>query len=150
MSGELLELDDPIAQPCVVEWSGSLLLVHGLLLQPCGQEGQLGSSSIFLRPYISSGMKAQTVHVSITFLITQLPIPLLITGYAPYVGTAIVQPGGYGTILDSRYLGCVESGFSAFFPTAVTTLREEDSRRHLAGLGHSLPLLVRPQELQRN
>lgn len=60
-------------------------------------------------------MKAQTVHVSITFLITQLPIPLLITGYAPYVGTAIVQPGGYGTILNSRYLGCVDSGFSAFF-----------------------------------
>jgi len=81
---------------------------------PVGRRGQLCCGSFFLRPYVSSGVRARTVHVSITFLISQLPVPLLITAYTYSIGTAVMQPGGYGRILNSRYLGGVGSGFLTF------------------------------------
>lgn len=62
---------------------------------PMGRRGQLGTCLFyfyfFLRPHISSGLGAQTARISITFLMPQLPIPLPIASYTPYIGITIVQ-----------------------------------------------------------
>lgn len=113
MSGVPLELGDPIAQYCVVEWSGSLLLLHGLSSNPVGRSGQLCSGSIFKAKYFIRSESSNSPYLNYLFNYSVANY-LLITSYAPYIGTAVMQPGGYGRILNSRCLGCIEDGFSAF------------------------------------
>lgn len=115
-----------------------------------GQERAAGRMFVFififfLRPHISSGLGPQTARISITFLMPQLPIPLPIASYTPYISITIVQPRWLQEDAQFWVLGLPWTCYSAF-PHRGHYSAGGRQQKVFDRLGRFLPLLMRPWE----